>query len=316
MTREIFGAAGVALALTMTAGAVAAQDYPTSEIRLVVPYSAGGGFDTAARMIATYMERQLGEGATILVENQPGGGGNVGIGQVYRAAPDGYTIGLVNVPGHFGQQVAGTATYDLFEMEIIGNITATNYVLTVSPQSPLQTVEDLQAADQVNVGMAGLASTDIFATMDALGINMNAIVHAGSNEAVLSAIRGDIDVIQFPVASLQGYIKEGELTALVMHAEERHPDFPDVPTIGELGHPEVLNLSMANRVLVAPPGTPDDVMTVLRDAFDAAVTDEAYVAQLAAASIDSMPGNWESIVARLEGAYEALLPYEDILRGN
>lgn len=305
---------GAALGLAMTVGAAAAQDYPTQEIRLVLPYSAGGGFDTAARMIAPYMEKYLGEGASIIVDNQPGGGGNVGIAQVQRAAPDGYTIGLINLPGHFAQQVVGNSTYDLFELEMIGNITATTYMLAVGAESPYQTLEDLQAADSVSIGLTGLANPDIYATTDALGITMNPIVHSGSSESILSAIRGDIDALQYPVTSMQSYMDEGDLVPILIHAHERDASFPDVPTMAELGHPEVLNLTIANRILVAAPGTPEPILSALRDAFDQAIEDPDYLRQLEEANITAIPGNWEAVESIREGAYESMLVYEELLR--
>lgn len=312
----------LALMLTVSAATLGsalpafAQDFPNQEIRIIVPFGPGGGFDTAARMIAPYLEKHLGEGAAVIVENMPGGGGNTGLSTLQRARADGHTIGIINLPGHFGPQVAERANYDLFELEYVGIVTATNYVTTLSAGSDLKTLEDMQAAERVNVGSDGLEAVDMFSTMEALGINFNAIMHDGANDAVLSALRGDVDAVQFTVSTLYSYIEDGDLIPVIMHAQERHPDFPDVPTIAELGHPEVLSVSMGNRILAAPPGTPDDVMTALRAAFDAAVADPDYIAQTEAANIDSIPGNWEDAEALLQGSYEALVPFKELLQGN
>jgi len=306
-----------ALAATIAAPLPAlAQDFPTQEIRIIVPYGPGGGFDTAARMIAPYLERHLGEGATVIVENLPGGGGNTGLSTLQRADPDGYTIGIINLPGHFGPQVAERANYDLFELDYIGNVTSTNYVTTLAATSDIKTLEDMRAAERVNVGSDGLEAVDMYSTMDALGINYNAIMHDGANDAVLAALRGDVDAIQFTVSTLYDYMASGDLIPVIMHARERHPDFPDVPTIAELGHPEVLSLSMGNRVLAAPPNTDAAALTALRAAFDAAVADPEYVALTEAANIDSLPGNWEEAEGLLQGSYDALLPYKELLQGN
>lgn len=307
---------GLTTAMMGTALPVAAQDFPSQEVRIIVPYGPGGGFDTAARMIAPYLERYLGDGASVIVENMPGGGGNTGLSTLQRARADGHTIGIVNLPGHFGPQVAERANYDLFELEYVGIVTATNYVTTLSANSQLKTLEDMQAADRVNVGSDGLEAVDMFSTMDALGINFNAIMHDGANDAVLAALRGDVDAVQFTLSTLYSYIEDGDLIPVIMHAQERHPDFPDVPTISELGHPEVLSVSMGNRILAAPPGTPEEVMTALRDAFDAAVADPEYIAQTEAANIDSLPGNWEDAEALLQGSHDALVPFKELLQGN
>lgn len=135
-------------------------DFPTKEIKLVVPYSPGGGFDTAARMVGPYMEKYLPNNVSVIVENMPGGGGNIGLGEVYKAKPDGHTIGLVNLPGHFVKQILGEATYDLQKLEYLGNITTTTYLAAASQKSNYTTLEDFQNADNVVAGITSISSTD------------------------------------------------------------------------------------------------------------------------------------------------------------
>ncbi|AEQ52552.1 Bug family tripartite tricarboxylate transporter substrate binding protein [Pelagibacterium halotolerans] len=307
---------GLTTAMAGTALPAFAQDFPSQEVRIIVPYGPGGGFDTAARMIAPYLEQYLGDGASVIVENLPGGGGNTGLSQLQRAAPDGHTIAILNLPGHMGPQVAEMANYDLFELDYIGNITSTNYVTTLSSNSQFKTIEDLQNADRVIVGSDGLEAVDLFSTMDALEIEYTPIIHDGSNDAILASIRGDVDIIQFTFSTLYSYMQDGDLVPIILHADQRHPDFPDVPTIAELGHPEVLALSRGARVLAAPPGTDEAALEALRSAFEQAVADPDYIAQTVEANIDSMPTSHETIPAMVEGAFGALMPFKDLLQGN
>jgi len=293
-----------------------ASAFPSKEITFVVPYSPGGGFDTAVRLIAPYMEKYLPNDATIVVKNSPGGEGNVGLSEIDRAKPDGHTIGLVNLPGHYANQVMDTAKYDLLKMKYIGNITTLDYITTLSAKSKYKTLEDLQNAEVVNAGVVSVSSTDglgLMALAKELGINLNIITHEGSSEALLAAVRGDVDIVQFPYTSAIDYVESGDLIPLIMQSKERMSDYPDIPTVGELGYEDLLNVTMGNRTIITTPETPEEILTVLREAFDKAVADPEYIKQAEEAGLEFNSSNWEAAEQLSNDGYNAMMSFKDLM---
>lgn len=297
----------------------AKSTFPEKEIKLIVPYSPGGGYDTAARMLAPYWEKYLPNNAKVIVENEPGGNGNVALGQLTKTDPDGYSVGLINLPGHFVNQVLGTASYDLTKFSYIGNITKTTYVAATSKNSGFTTLDDLKGAKEVISGITNISSTDglgVLLSAKSLGINVKTINHKGSTEAVLSATRGDVDWVQFPYESLLPSFDGGDLQPLWVYSEERLPELPDVPTIKELGHENLLDSIAMYRVIAAPPGTPDEVLTILRDSFMKAVNDEEFKQKFEESGAIWNPGDHVQVEGVVQDSLEMLTPYKALLEEN
>src|SRR5215471_6582813 len=136
------GAAASALALPRAAQS-AASAFPNKNIQFVIPYAPGGGFDVYPRVVAPVMEKYLPNKVNIVPINVPSGGGSRGVAQLYRAKPDGYTIGILNVPGMFIlQQQQGAGTYDLAKFSWIGSMgEGERYFISVGNNSPLKTFD-------------------------------------------------------------------------------------------------------------------------------------------------------------------------------
>jgi tripartite-type tricarboxylate transporter receptor subunit TctC len=291
--------------------------YPTKEIKLIVPYSAGGGFDTSARMLAPYLGKYLPNDVSVIIENLPGGEGNIGLGEVARSKPDGHTLALINLPGHFVKQILKEATYDLQKLEYVGNITTTTYLAAASLKSGYISIQDFQNAEKINAGITNVSSTDglgLVVSADSIGIKINTINHKGSSEAILSAIRGDVDIVQFPVESLMSHIESGDLTPLWVYSNERIPELPDVPTILELGYGELLETVSLHRALATTPGTPKEVLDILREAFDKATSDPEYKKQVEESGATYNPGNYEVAKQTADSALDKLLPFVDLIK--
>ncbi|GAB7388844.1 tripartite tricarboxylate transporter substrate binding protein [Bacillaceae bacterium] len=291
-----------------------AAEFPSREIKLIVPYSPGGGFDTSARLIAPFLEKYLSNGAKVVVENKPGGEGNIGLGEVYKAKPDGHTLGLINLPGNVLKQVMGQASFDVNKFEYVGRITDTIYVAAASKQSGFAKLEDLKGKNIV-AGITNLSSSDgigVVLAAEKLGLKLQTVPHEGSTEAVLSAIRGDTNFIQFPLQSIRASVVDGkELTPLWVYAKERQPDLPDTPTIAELGYPDLVDVVTGHRVIVASPGTPPEVLAILREAFQKAVNDPEYKEKAKAAKSDGAPGDHELSRKLAETALQQLNQYKE-----
>jgi tripartite-type tricarboxylate transporter receptor subunit TctC len=301
-------------------GEQAKVQFPTKEIKLIVPYSPGGGFDTSARLIAPFMEKYLPNNVKVIVENKPGGQGNIGLGEVYNAEPNGYTIGIMNFPGNVVKQVLGEANFDVTKYQYIGRITDTVYVAAASKKSGFTSLEDLKNASEVVAGITNISSSDglgVFLSGEKFGLNTRLIPHEGSTEAVLSAVRGDVDWVQFPLQSIRASVVDSnELIPLWIYANERHPDLPNTPTIVELGYEELLDTVSGHRILATSPGTPEEVVNILRDSFQKAINDPEYKKKAVDAKSDGATGDHELARKIAESSLKQLEPHKEKLNAK
>lgn len=294
-------------------GAGSAQAELADEITFVVPYSPGGGFDTTARTLAPFLEKYLPEGTTVTVRNVPGGNGSIGINEVMSAKPPGQAIGMFNIPGFWVAPIVGEADYDLNEVEWLGLAAHTTYVAAASRQSGIASLEDLRSASRIDLGVAGLtdtASAGAQIALDGLGLSDRVKVtpHDGSSEALLSAVRGDMDFVQFPIAPLSDYVVDSnELTPLWVYAEERLPQLPDTPTFEEVGgDPALLEVISLYRAVGTAPGTSPEVLRILRDAMANAMADEELLNQMRERTLDPKYEDPQAMADIVAGGREQL----------
>ena len=280
-SKIVMGTLTLLMAAFFSAPVIAADvNFKGQTITFVVPVTPGGGFDTASRMLVPYLEKHLPGHPNVIVKNVPGGEWNIGIGKMYRAKPDGKTIAILNMPGNAVSQVIGTAKFDLRKITWLGNISQVTYVTALSLKSGLRSLEDCQKADEVVSGVVGLASTAGLGTIIAgerMGIKMKPIPHGGSSEAILGAIRGDIDWVQYPFTSLKkSIIDSSDLMPVWVFAKERLEQLPNVPTVAELGYADLLDIVSMYRPVGAPPGLPDAIAKVWYEAFWNATNDPEF----------------------------------------
>ncbi len=296
---------------------VKAVEFPTKNITLVVPVVPGGGFDRCARIFAPYFEKYLPRKVTVVVENVPGASWVIGIDKVYRAKPDGHTIGIFNIPGNVVTQLVMDVKFDLNKFTWVGRIAEDIYVMAISPSSTHRTVDELIKAEKVKIATDGLASTSglgVLITTDRMGINQHFILHDGSTESILAAVRGDAELVQYPYGSLKPYIKDSnELIPLIVFADNRLPDLPDVPTIVELGYPELLDVVKLQRLIATTPGVPEDVAQILNDAFLQTMNDPEFQHKLKEAKIDLAATGAEEAAKIIKNAVEQFTAYKPLL---
>lgn len=259
-------------------------NYPEKDITFIIPTSPGGGYDTYTRTLIPYLQKHLPQQVNILPKNVPGADWALGINQVYNAQPDGYTVGIFNIPGNVVSQLLGKAQYDLTKIKWIGRITDAPYVAAVSPKSPYQTLEQMKAAPEVKSGVVSLSSTAGLGTliaMQRMGIKPRFVTHDGSQEAVLAAMRGDVDFVQYGYASIKKFVVDShELNPVWVYAKQRIPDLPNVPTIVELGYPDLLDTVAVHYVVGTTPNTPPEIVKILDDAFAKAVAEPEFVKKM------------------------------------
>ena len=254
--------------------------FPAKTITFIVPTSPGGGFDTNTRLLAPFLRKNLPGEPNVVVKNVPGAAWRLGVMEMVKSKPDGNTVCIFNIPGNVVDQVTGLAEYDLTKVAWIGNITGTFMVTALSPKSKVRTLEDLRKTPNLKTGVVGLSSTASLSTLiaaDEMGFKVKPINYDGSTEALLSAIRGDTDLVTFNFPSIKRFIIDSkELIPFVVYSKERLKELPDTPTIGEMGYEKLLEVVGLDNMVGAPPGTPGDVMKVWRDAFDKALVDPEY----------------------------------------
>lgn len=291
--------------------------FPQKDITLVVPYSPGGSSDTYARLLAPYIQKNLPGKASVVVKNVPGGESKVGLMEVYTAQPNGYTIGVFDVPGQATAQIMGTAQYDLRKVVWLGRISDTVRVMALAPKSPYKSLQDLQQAPLAKVGTVGLTSSAGLSTLIAaqeLGIKINPIAHDSSQEAVMSAIRGDVDAVMFPFTALRKFIVDSkDLTPLITFAPQRLPDIPDTPTSAELGYPDLAGVVTSNWLLGATPGIPADVAKVLQEAVSRALADPEFLQMAANAKMPVNPAGAAATAELVEKTLRDYARFRDLI---
>lgn len=270
-----------------TAPAKAATDFPTKNIILILPASPGGGFDTMGRMLASIWPKYLSNNVSVVVENVEGAGWNRGLLRAWKAKPDGYTLTFLNVPGNLTNQVTQAVDFDLTKYEIIGQFNFEGMMAVASKKSGLKKPEDFKGKS-LKAAFAGFASTGALGQLvaaDGLGFKQTAIQHKGPAEEALSVVRGDTDWAILSPPAIKGCA--GDMQLLWAESPKRFPGFPDVPTITELGYPHI-DAAQLHRMVGAPPGTPKEVLNILRASFKKAVEDPQFAELLK--KTDSEPG--------------------------
>ena len=302
----------VAIVLRAALGSVDAVPYPDAsrEVRHVIPWRAGGGTDAAMRGFVRHFERHL--GVRVMTENVPGGLSSAGLTRVQNAPPDGYTLGTMTYDA-LSVEILGLAPVSWRSFEPVCMVTDHPSALIV-PGVSWQDVEAFRVAAAAapgeitvgNVGMRGIWHQHASAMEQAMGIELLHIPYEGGSGPQLAAILGgEVDAIVSSLPAAMPYVEDGLLKVLAIMAQERSDLVPDVPRFLEHGYE--LDYS-GFRVLVAPSGTPDDVMGVLSSACRETVEDPEYQAWAAEAGIgaswkdrDSTIEHLESLAAKVEG---------------
>jgi tripartite-type tricarboxylate transporter receptor subunit TctC len=255
----------VALALTLAAGAAAAQTYPTKAVRLVVPFLAGGSTDIVGRTVAQKLSEMWGQQA--FVDNRPGGGTTIGTEMVAKAAPDGYTLLVTPAPFTINPSLLTKLPYDaLNDFAPITLINTTPLVMVVNPGVPAKNVKELIALakakpGKLNFGSSGTGGSNHLAgeLFDAMaGVKMVHIPYKGNAGALTDIVGGHLDVVYNGITSAVALIRGGKLRALAVTSLQRSAALPDVPTLDESGLKGFE--AVAWNGLTAPAKTPREII--------------------------------------------------------
>lgn len=269
----------------------AAQGYPNKAIRMVVPLAAGSAVDNAARLVVQKMGESLGQG--ISVENIAGASGVIGAEKLARSTPDGYTIGgfndsiLTMVP-HLTPKLTWDPLKDFAPISLVGTI---EWGLVVKTDSPYRTLADFigaakAAPGKLNYGSGGNGSPQhigMALLMDQAKIDVVHVPYKGATPAAVGVAAGEVEVSMQGLGTVTSLVNGGKLRLLAVSTPERLPQFPDVPTFHEAGVPDFTFNSWF--AMVAPAGTPPEIIKRLSNETRAAINDPATREKLLAIGV-------------------------------
>ena len=262
----------VAASLVALASAAQSQEpYPSRTVRIIVPLAPGGGTDALARIVAQKLSEKFGQ--PVVVENRAGGAGNIGAEAVFRSPPDGHTL-LFTQPAPLTVNAAlyGRSSFEAERFVPIAMVSAQDIMLAVNPNVPAQNLTELIAYAKANpnklnygssgVGTAPHLAAELFKSLT--GVGMVHVPYKGSGESMIATLGGQIDLTFFAFSSALANAKSGKLRAIAVGGLHRNPALPELPSISETV-PGYLAASWT--AMVAPPGTPPDVVQRLRQAM-------------------------------------------------
>jgi tripartite-type tricarboxylate transporter receptor subunit TctC len=285
-------------ALTLgTAAARAADDYPNHTVRWLVGYPPGGSTDICARLIGQYLSEHLGQ--QFAVENKPGAGNNLATEMAARAAPDGYTVFLVNPANAINATLYKNLSFNFIQdlAPVAGFIRVPN-VMEVNPNVPAKTVAEFISYAKANPGKINLASSGVGTSvhlsgalfMMMTGTEMTHVPYRGAAPALTDMLGGQVQVMFDNLPSSIGHIQGGRLRALAVTTATRSKALPDVPTVADTvpGYEASAWFGMA-----VPKGTPRAIIDKLNKAVNEALADPAMQAKLAELGGTNIPGTPE-----------------------
>lgn len=256
-----------ASSLLYTAAATA-QSFPTKPINIIVPNPPGGVVDTSARLVSEPLAKVIGQ--SVVVDNRPGGSGNIAYQMVARSKPDGYTL----LSSYSAYHVANPALtpklpWSPKDLAPVALLTTANNVIAVHPSVPANTLKEFIAYAQKNPNKINYASqgngslshigTEMFKQQTKT--EMQHVAYKGSGPAIQDVLAGQVELFITTPPSVLGHVQSGKLRALAVTGKTRHPGLPNVPTVAEAGLPTFELEAWVG--LFAPAGTPKDVIDKL-----------------------------------------------------
>jgi tripartite-type tricarboxylate transporter receptor subunit TctC len=296
LPRRIFlHLAGGAAALPVVSRIAWAQTYPTRPVRIVVPFAPGGVNDITARLIGQWLSERLGQ--QFIIENRPGGGGNIGIEAVVRSPADGYTLLVVGTTAAINATLFEKLSYNFIrDIAPVASIVRVPHVMQVNPSLPVATVPEFIAHSKANPGKISMGSGgngspahvtgELFKMMT--GVNLTHVPYRGAGPAITDLLGGQIQVTFTDMAASIEYIRAGRLRALAVTTPMRSEALPDIPTVGDF----VSGFEASQWVgLCAPKNTPPEIIGKLNAEINTGLADPKLKIRLADLGGVALPGS-------------------------
>ena len=302
--------AALAAGLAVTAGLAAApeaqaQAYPSRPVKIVVPATPGGGIDMIARLVAHQLTGAFGQ--PVVVENKPGAANNLGTDLVAKSAPDGYTLVIVASSHATNKHLYKALPYDpVKDFEPVVYTHVIPLLLAVHPAVPAKTVGELIAwiranPDKANYASSGAGSSLHMAAelfMGMTGTKMLHVPYRGSSAAHPDLLAGRTAMIFDTITAIQPHVKAGTVRGLGVTTIQRSTSMPELPTLHESGLPGYDTSTWGG--ILAPAGTPKDVVTKLNGAINQALQHQDVREKLTAAGVEIQGGPPEHFAAVIQ----------------
>ena len=278
------------LALTSVKPAPA-QDWPQHAIRMIVSFGPGGGADIIGRILAESMQSKL--GVPVIVENKLGAGGILGNDVVAKAAPDGYTLGIMTAGQIIAAVTRKNMPYDTnAAFDPVSQVATASLMIVTRPDFPAKNVKGLIATAKADPGKIVFASSGFAATQhfagelfkQIAGVNLLHVPYKTSPEAINAVIGKQADILFDTVSALLGQVKAGQLKALAVTGKDRFPAVADVPPASDSGVLPGYDVTTWYGVF-APQGTPAAVISKLNKVLNEALADDAVKNRLIAVGV-------------------------------
>ena len=295
MKHRIWISLALALTLALAASAASAQAYPAKPVRVVVAFTAGGTTDMLSRLVAQQLTEKLKQ--PFLIDNKPGGGGNIGTELVVRAAPDGYTL-IVNSVGPMAVNATlyGKLPFNrLTDLVPVVQIADVPNVLVVHPSLPVKSMEEFVAYAKAHPGELNYSSTGIgtsshlagYMLAKRAGVQATHVAYKGA-EALRDLLAGRVQFMFATIPSVMPHIVAGKLRAIAVSSLKRSRSLPDVPTVADKGFAGFEAGSWFG--FFAPKGTPPEVIAQLNKAVNEVLLIPAIEQQMVAQGADPVGG--------------------------
>jgi tripartite-type tricarboxylate transporter receptor subunit TctC len=301
--RQFLHLAAGAAALPAVSHIAQAQTYPTRPVRIAVPFAPGGANDITARLIGQWLSERLGQ--QFIIENRPGGGGNIGIEAVVRSPADGYTLLVVGTTAAINATLFEKLNYNFIrDIAPVASIVRVPHVMQVNPSLPVATVPEFIAHAKANPGKISMGSGgngspahvtgELFKMMT--GVNLTHVPYRGAGPAITDLLGGQIQVTFTDMAASIEYIRAGRLRALAVTTAMRSEALPDIPTVGDF----VSGFEASQWVgLCAPKNTPPEIIGKLNAEINTGLADpklKARIADLGGKVLPSSPADFGKII--------------------
>jgi len=280
-------------AFLIACGFAEAQTYPSKPIRMIVPWPAGGGVDTAARIISQPLSERIGQ--PIVIENRPGAGGNIGTALAAQEKPDGYALLMGSLsPNAVNPHLYAKLGFDpIKDFAPVALVYTVPSFLVVPASSPANSAKELVAFAKANPGKINFGSGGVGSSQHLFGVMFKAstnidIVHVaykGTSPAETALLAGQVDLLLDPPTCLP-FVAAGKLKALAVAAPTRNPAMPDTPTLDEVGIPNVHTLTFYG--VMAPVNTPKEIVDRLNKEINSILQTPEMKAKLA--KLAAQPG--------------------------
>jgi len=302
------------LGAVLFSATVSAQNYPNRPVRWVVPYPPGGATDIIARLVGNRLSERLGQ--QFIIENKPGAGNNIGTEAVTNAAPDGYTLLLVNPANAINASLYAKLSFNFIrDIAPVAGIARAPNIMVVNKDVPAKTVAEFIAYAEDNPGKVNMASSgngtsvhlsgELFMAMT--GVKMQHVPYRGAAPALTDMLSGQVQVIFDNMPSVISHVRAGSLRPLAVTTATRAPELPDVPTVGETVKDYEASAWFG---MGAPKGKPKEIVDRLNKEVNEIVAEPAMKARLAelggvpitgspadfGAVIQSETDKWEKVV--------------------